>query len=134
MTQQELEQKMDNVIGQMEITLFSYDENERKGLIENAVLSAFKPDLKGNQLQEMTDGLHRLVNEKIEAYGSLPKINGWLARDENGTLMFHISYPVREDGWFSSLNGRTAIHDDERYSDITWESGPVEVDVLIRRK
>lgn len=77
--------------------------------------------------------LRKGYTQAVIEYESLPKISGWVARDRNGALMFHISYPVREDGWFSSLNGRIAIHDDERYSDITWESEPVEVELLVRR-
>jgi len=67
---------------------------------------------------------------KIE---KLPKIKGWVARDKNGSLyVFHDIYPRRlEDEWVGK--GASSYIGEKLLPDITWESDPVEIELLIRR-
>lgn len=73
-----------------------------------------------------------------EEYESLPKIRGWVARDsvEDGFcgtgLILHDSKPTRTRGEWSSMT--IAMHlPSKMFPEITWESEPVEVELLIRK-
>jgi len=73
-----------------------------------------------------------------EEYESLPKIHGWVARDsveDNfiGTgLILHHSKPTRVGGEWSSQTIWAHLPS-KLFPEITWESEPVEVELLIRK-
>ena len=69
---------------------------------------------------------------------SLPKVHGWVARDKSGSLNLH-SFPPRRvypGIWCYNpldLNQDNIRLDDKILPEITWESEPVEVELLVRR-
>ena len=77
-------------------------------------------------------------NAYIEAcmeYESLPKVRGWVARDKYGSLNLFGDKPTRfEDDTFGNIKGSGMIFlNDELLPEVTWESEPVEVELLIRK-
>ena len=67
---------------------------------------------------------------------SLPKVHGWIARDKDGLLGFYSDKPQRFDdkAWWCDPGCYTALalHPDS-YPEITWESEPLEVELIIRK-
>ncbi len=66
---------------------------------------------------------------------SLPKIHGWAARDKNGEIHVFEVEPRRscmEESWWDRDYVSVEIEKDS-FPDITWESEPTEVELLIRR-
>lgn len=64
-------------------------------------------------------------------------ISGWVARDEDGSFYFYDHKPIRdnEDKDFVEQNGDAwLLHEGLDIPDITWESEPQEVELIIRRK
>lgn len=65
-----------------------------------------------------------------------PTIKGWVARDKNGKLNFFRTHPKRitdsrgEEYWIGHVRMKQP---NEFYSDLTWESEPIEVELLINR-
>lgn len=64
-------------------------------------------------------------------------IQGWVARDSNGSLYFYRCKPERvrlnsNDGlWMSeTLNELNS----DLFPDLTWESDPIEVELIVKRK
>ena len=70
-----------------------------------------------------------------EEYESLPKVRGWVARDKYGSLNLFGDKPTRfEDDTFGNIKGSGMIFlNDELLPEVTWESEPVEVELLIRK-
>ena len=67
---------------------------------------------------------------------SLPKVHGWISRDKDGLLGFYSDKPKRFDdkAWWCDPGCYTALAlPPESYPEITWESEPLEVELLIRR-
>ena len=72
-----------------------------------------------------------------EVYNGLPKVEGWITRDKevNGFwgcgLIFHDKMPTRTGNVWSSST--IAMHlPDSMFPDITWESEPLKVELLIK--
>lgn len=69
---------------------------------------------------------------------SLPKIKGWVARDECG-LLFYRKKPYRYDGifyshWTDEYGPNSEIPlDDSLFPELTWEDEPIEVELIIRK-
>lgn len=59
-------------------------------------------------------------------------ISGWAARDANNSLYLYEKRPVRDhDEWIEE----TVIYlDDDLLPDVTWESDPEPVEIIIKRK
>lgn len=68
-------------------------------------------------------------------YESLQKVRGWVARDKYGSLNLFGDKPIRfEDDTFGNIKGSGMIFlNDELLPEVTWESGPVEVELLVRK-
>ena len=63
-----------------------------------------------------------------------PKLYGWVARDKNGMLHLFDVEPKRiGDYWWNRDYNSEPICNEEAFPDITWESDPIEVEILIRR-
>ena len=67
----------------------------------------------------------------------LPTIKGWAARDEDGRIWLHGEKPVRYN-LYGGRNEWTTPLDlwalpKEMLPEITWESEPVEVELIIRK-
>ena len=145
----QLQEKMDKIIGYMAKSLYNYNDEERQAMIEHSVLSAFKTELKGNQLELLTNGLSNAVTEEIEKIKSYPYITGWVVREKpieinvdgpkiikNNRLVFFKDKPTR--GKFGWLNGGAAMlssplfHDFfDMFSDLKWEDEPIKVTLPI---
>lgn len=69
---------------------------------------------------------------------SLPKIKGWVVRDECG-LWFYREKPYKVEGTFYShwtdKNGPNSELplDDNLFPELTWEDKPIEVELIIRK-
>ena len=67
------------------------------------------------------------------------KTKGWVARDKNKTLWFHYIKPHKENDiektWWGSNDKTFEIFDWDfpEFHNVSWESGPVEVELLIRK-
>lgn len=71
-------------------------------------------------------------NEKSDA----PKIKGWVARDKSGDLYFfhYDCKPHRTDGVFYSECSEDVFHlDNSMFSEIDWQTEPIEVELTISR-
>lgn len=85
------------------------------------------------------DGYIKALTE----FDSLPKIHGWVARDEDDMLHYFDEKPQRYNkrGVFTLLPGIWSIDEygsnrramkNEIFPEITWDSEPVEVELIIR--
>ena len=66
----------------------------------------------------------------------LPKIKGWIARDKDGLLGFYSELPERFDdrAWWCEEGCNTALSvPPGSYPEITWESEPLEVELIVRK-
>jgi hypothetical protein len=66
-------------------------------------------------------------------------IQGWAARDESGLLNFFyggsVPYKNDNDGDWNTAFGRVLEYlPREMFPDLTWESDPIEVEIIIKRK
>lgn len=64
-------------------------------------------------------------------------IQGWVARDSNSDLFIYNYKPKRDTRWDSVeiWNGETYIElDSNLFPDLTWDSDPLEVEIIIKRK
>lgn len=66
-------------------------------------------------------------------------ISGWLARDKDGLLNFFYGgstpYKNDNDGDWNTAFGRVLEYlPREMFPDLTWESTPIEVELIIKRK
>ena len=67
---------------------------------------------------------------------SLPKVHGWIARDKDGLLGFYSDKPEKLDKrawWFVPGCYSALALPPESYPEITWESEPFEVELIIRK-
>ena len=105
--------------------------------IEERAFKAYpKPKLMGssNILYDFEANSREGYIKACEEYESLPKIHGWwVARDENGDLWAYEMKPSRfESTWWDRDYSRLSLDNDD-FPEITWESEPVEVELLIRK-
>ena len=69
----------------------------------------------------------------------MKKIEGYIARDKDDSLWFHYSEPHRENPiektWWGSNDKAFRIYDFDfpEYKDLTWEGGPVKVELTLNR-
>lgn len=81
--------------------------------------------------------MDNITNE--ENIKGLPKIRRWVARQPNGSLWLYDNKPhfIRDYNVWGSEIGREIeledITDPTIFSDLTWESEPVEVELLIKK-
>lgn len=71
-----------------------------------------------------------------EEYESIPKVRGWVARDEDKTLNVFLDDYCPDRGecvWLGERKIRLERKGTKVFSEITWESEPVEVELLVRR-
>lgn len=64
-------------------------------------------------------------------------IQGWVARDSNSDLFIYNDKPKRDTRWDSVeiWNGETYIElDSNLFPDLTWESDPEPVEIILKRK
>ena len=62
-------------------------------------------------------------------------ISAWVARDKSGYLVLHYKKPHRTFGnakWYSAQSQKSLPRDS--FSDLTWESDPLQVEIIIKRK
>jgi hypothetical protein len=67
---------------------------------------------------------------------SLPKVHGWIAQDKDGLLGFYSDKPQRFDdkAWWCDPGCYTALAlPPDSYPEITWESEPIEVELILRK-
>jgi hypothetical protein len=74
-----------------------------------------------------------------KAYETLPKIHGWVERDRHGELTVTIGEtedetPFRDKGMWGSYYHPFTKLDNKLFPEVTWKSGPVEVELIIRKK
>jgi len=73
------------------------------------------------------------MHEIADRYESLPKIKGWVARDENGDLNLFEVNPVKVgEKWWDRDYGKTPL-DRTCFSELSWKNKPIEVELLIRK-
>ena len=69
-----------------------------------------------------------------EEYESLPKIRGWVATNLGGVPQFFLGKPYRDMEFEVWKNmGEEISLPYNSFPEITWESEPVEVELLIRK-
>ena len=79
-------------------------------------------------------------SNNIENPNHLASINGYVARDEDGTLRFCYHKPKRENQieqtWWGSCDADFDIWNEDLekpFEDLTWDDEPVEVTLTIKR-
>ena len=76
--------------------------------------------------------------EALKEIESLPKIKGWVARDECGLWLYR-EKPYRVEGTFcshwSDKNGPNSelSLDINIFPELTWEDEPIEIELIIRK-
>ena len=98
------------------------------------------PSVLGFPIDEQVDLNEEARNAYIkscEEYESLPKIHGWIAKDDslyNPSLCVHLEKPVKDLAFhYWDSKGKCVCIDKKLFPEITWESEPVEVELLIRK-
>lgn len=90
------------------------------------------------QVKELLVKFAQLFPGKQEKDADETAISGWVARDEDGDLYTYIDKPKREDvPWDDATYwvGKTFIElDSTLFPDLTWESEPEPVEIIIKRK
>lgn len=71
--------------------------------------------------------------ESSKDYEMLPKINGWLARDKDGNLSIFENTPIRGTTNFAAMMGGYRKIQKDLFPEVTWQSSPVKVELLIRK-
>ena len=71
------------------------------------------------------------------------KLKGWVARDEDNAVFFHIKQPHREPmvtfsneriGIWQSYNEKFRLsHLDKMFSELAWNDEPIEVELTIKK-
>lgn len=61
-------------------------------------------------------------------------IQGWVARDTDDLLRLHYSKPERTDGGYWQGGYKSTYFPKGLFPDLTWESEPEEVELIIKRK
>lgn len=65
---------------------------------------------------------------------SLPQIDAWLARDEEGELLVGQDKPKRNKAGFWTSFGEWMKLPEEMYPELTWESEPKEIEIIFKEK
>lgn len=76
------------------------------------------------------------LGKQEQSKEDLPKIKGWVARDKSGELNLFYEEPRRSNAAFEDWFPRDSIAFNlprDFFSDIKWESNPIEVELLIRK-
>ena len=60
-------------------------------------------------------------------------IKGWVARDKDGAIILYSFRPRKERTGYWKGNKIKRLPD-EAFSEVTWESVPMEVEILIKKK
>ena len=84
--------------------------------------------------QGRSDALHELYRGACKDAEDTV-ISGWVARDKSGYLVLHYKKPHRTFGnakWYSAQSQKSLPRDS--FSDLTWDSDPIEVELIIKRK
>lgn len=62
-------------------------------------------------------------------------IQGWVARDDDGQLLYlYDSMPTRGINMWNDHGSLLTHLNDNLFPDLTWESEPIEVEIIIKRK
>lgn len=73
------------------------------------------------------------VDETKEAEGEV--ISGWVARDNNGKLYIYSDKPERYNKGLRWVVGYAFLPlSSDSFPDLTWESDPLPVEIIIKRK
>lgn len=102
-------------------------------------LEVYPPEYEQEDFDETWDMNEQYREPYIKALlevESLPKVHGWIARDKDGLLGFYSDKPQRFDdkAWWCDPGCYTALAlPPESYPEITWESEPIEVELIIRK-
>jgi predicted membrane protein len=81
----------------------------------------------------------RFYNKCKERSKKKMKINGYVAKDKDGSLWFHYIKPHRENDiektWWGSNDKAFEIYkwDFAEFDDLTWENEPIEVELIINK-
>lgn len=84
--------------------------------------------------QGRSDALHELYRGECKD-AEETVISGWVARDKSGYLVLHYKKPHRTFGnakWYSAQSQKSLPRDS--FSDLTWESEPIKVNISIKRE
>ena len=72
-------------------------------------------------------------------YDPNPTLRGWVARQPDGSLWLFAEKPYFNrdfDEWGTAIGGERELEDitdSTVFSDLTWESEPIEVELLIKK-
>lgn len=62
-------------------------------------------------------------------------IQGWVARDDSGDLLVHHAKPKRvKTARMWVAKGYSMSISNDLFPDLTWDSDPLEVEIIIKRK
>ena len=90
-------------------------------------------------MQGLFDGYKERLEEENVTIDTAIKIlesptnNGWVARDKDGALILYSFRPRRERTGYWKGNKIKRLPD-EAFPEVTWESVPMEVEILIKKK
>ncbi len=98
-------------------------------IVERACCCAFKDGA------NFALGKQEMKQESKQESKQETVISGWVARDKSGYLVLHYKKPHRTFGnakWYSAQSQKSLPRDS--FSDLTWDSDPIEVELIIKRK
>lgn len=83
--------------------------------------------------QGRSDALHELYRgERKDSEETV--IQGWVCRDTDDLLRLHYAKPNRTDGGYWQGGFKSTYFPKGLFPDLTWEDGPIEVEIIIKRK
>lgn len=83
----------------------------------------------------LSDGYHYPASELDFNLDADTVIQGWVARDDDGQLLYlYDSMPTRGINMWNDHGSLLTHLDDNLFPDLTWESEPIEVEIIIKRK
>lgn len=94
-------------------------------------------------LKTATRVIFKFVFKRAYALGKQEKdadtvIQGWVARDKGGTICLYNEYPERYNAPINEWGSDNPLQyyriPDELFPDLTWESEPEPVEIIIKRK
>lgn len=121
-----------------------YEEKRYECWLDTANFCGFsaRDDIKHSTFDAAFDRAYELGkqfgnSEQLSAEGTV--ISGWVARDKDGELALFRGndkpFKTRDLCYWLSVLGRIgSVNPGNQFSDITWDSAPIEVELIIKGK
>lgn len=102
-------------------------EFDKNWVVRGAYMRGWREALDG------LEGAQKMMETLMDYEFNLPRLTAWVARDEDGSLFLFFRDPFRKANgcWEGRLANRL---DNELFPEVTWETAPKEIEILIKNK